>query len=145
MQPIIFIIHVIAAAGLIALILIQHGKGADAGAAFGSGASQTMFGSTGSLPFLTKITAIVAAVFFISSLGLGYLTAKQVRQQEGVIAMPTTSGQHSTPGKTAPNNGAVPVSEKTSETPATKVEKVVTATTTKDAKTSDDNVVEQKQ
>lgn len=103
MQPIIFIIHIIAAASLIALVLLQHGKGADAGAAFGSGASQTMFGSAGSLPFLTKITAIVAAIFFASSLGLGYFIAKQGKQQDGAITVPlTSSSQQSIPVRSAP-------------------------------------------
>jgi preprotein translocase subunit SecG len=108
MQPIIFIIHVIAAMSLIALILLQHGKGADAGAAFGSGASQTMFGSVGSIPFLTKITAIVAAVFFASSLMLGYFTAKQARQQPGAITVPLTSEQQSLPAKSSPAEQNVP-------------------------------------
>jgi len=80
MQPLFFIIHILAAVTLIALILVQHGKGADVGAAFGSGASQTMFGSVGSTPFLIKITALIAAIFFATSLGLGYLTTKQVKQ-----------------------------------------------------------------
>ncbi len=92
MQQIILIIHVVVAVCFIALVLLQHGKGADAGAAFGSGASQTMFGSAGSLPFLVKVTAILAAIFFITSLSLGYLTAKQARQQ-GAVQLPTST-QH---------------------------------------------------
>jgi preprotein translocase subunit SecG len=80
MQQIIFIIHVLAAFALIGLVLMQHGKGADAGAAFGSGASQTMFGSIGSMPFLIKVTGAIAAIFFASSLALGYLNAKAVKQ-----------------------------------------------------------------
>lgn len=79
MQPLIFIIHILAVAILIVLILIQHGKGADAGAAFGSGASQTMFGSQGSTPFLIKVTAIIAAIFFATSILLGHVTARQAK------------------------------------------------------------------
>jgi preprotein translocase subunit SecG len=79
MQQIIFLIHILSAVCLIALVLIQHGKGADAGAAFGSGASQTMFGSIGAMPFLIKVTALVAATFFITSLSLGVIIAKQVK------------------------------------------------------------------
>ena len=80
MQEIIFIIHILAAVSLIALVLMQHGKGADAGAAFGSGASNTMFGSIGSMPFLIKVTALIAVIFFATSLGLGYIIAKEAKQ-----------------------------------------------------------------
>jgi preprotein translocase subunit SecG len=65
--------HVAAALGIIGLVLLQHGKGADVGAAFGSGASGSLFGATGSANFLSRTTAILAAVFFLSSLGLAYL------------------------------------------------------------------------
>jgi len=70
---IILSVHVVVAALMIGLILIQHGKGADAGAAFGSGASGTVFGSKGSGSFMTRSTAILATMFFITSLGLAYL------------------------------------------------------------------------
>lgn len=80
MQDIIFIIHVVAAVSLIGLVLVQHGKGADAGAAFGNGASNTMFGSIGSMPFLIKLTALIAATFFITSVMLGVLVTKQAKQ-----------------------------------------------------------------
>jgi len=73
-SEIILIIHVIIAVALIGLILIQHGKGADAGAAFGSGASSTVFGSQGSASFLTRLTAGLATAFFITSLSLAYMT-----------------------------------------------------------------------
>ena len=77
MQTILLVIHVIVALTLIGLILIQHGKGADAGAAFGSGASATVFGSQGSSNFLTRVTAILAVVFFSLSLALGYLAVQK--------------------------------------------------------------------
>ncbi len=70
---IVLSVHVIVAALMIGLILIQHGKGADAGAAFGSGASGTVFGSKGSGSFLTRSTAMLATAFFITSLALAYL------------------------------------------------------------------------
>ena len=73
MYGILLVIHVIIACALIALILVQQGKGAQAGAAFGSGASQTVFGSQGSGNFLTRATAILVTIFFITSLGLGYM------------------------------------------------------------------------
>jgi preprotein translocase subunit SecG len=86
MQPLIFVIHVLAAIALIGLVLMQHGKGADVGAAFGSGASQTVFGSHGSTPFLIKVTALIAAIFFATSLLLGYLTARQVKPEHVITS-----------------------------------------------------------
>jgi len=74
MSSIILSIHVIIAVVLIVLILVQHGKGADAGAAFGSGASSTVFGSQGSASFLTRLTAGLATAFFLTSLALAYTT-----------------------------------------------------------------------
>ena len=68
-------LQVVAAIAIIVLVLVQHGKGADAGAAFGSGASGTVFGARGSSTFLSRATAVLAAVFFLNSLGLAYLSA----------------------------------------------------------------------
>jgi preprotein translocase subunit SecG len=67
--------HVLVAAALIGFILLQHGKGADMGAAFGSGASGSLFGAVGSANFLSRTTAILATVFFVSSLGLTYFAS----------------------------------------------------------------------
>jgi preprotein translocase subunit SecG len=72
MHTVILLGHVIIAIALITLVLLQHGKGADAGAAFGSGASSTVFGSQGSASFLSRVTAGLAAGFFITSLALAY-------------------------------------------------------------------------
>ncbi len=107
MQQLILILHVLIAITLIVLVLVQHGKGADAGAAFGSGASNTMFGSAGSTPFLVKITALLAAVFFASSMTLTYLAAKQVHQTAPSI-MPNPVTQ------TIPRGATAPVPAKTS-------------------------------
>lgn len=76
METLVVVVHVIAAIAIIALVLLQQGKGADAGAAFGSGASQTVFGSSGSGNFLTRSTTIAAVVFFVTSLTLA-IYAKQ--------------------------------------------------------------------
>jgi len=76
MQTVFLLLHVIVAIALIALVLFQHGKGADAGAAFGSGASATMFGSRGSASFLSRVTAGLAAGFFITSLLLAYFATQ---------------------------------------------------------------------
>lgn len=77
MQALLLVIHVLLAVSLIALVLIQHGRGADAGAAFGSGASATVFGARGSASFLTKITTLLAIGFFANSLALAYMSASQ--------------------------------------------------------------------
>lgn len=76
MQTILTILQVFLSIGLIALILIQHGRGADAGAAFGSGASATVFGARGSGSFLSRLTAILATLFFLTSMGLAYYAAR---------------------------------------------------------------------
>ena len=78
LKDLILMIDVLSAMLLIVLILVQQGKGADMGAAFGSGASQTLFGSRGTANFLTRTTAILATVFFLSNLGLAWLYARQV-------------------------------------------------------------------
>jgi len=77
LYSILVAIDVLLAIGIIGLILIQHGKGADVGAAFGSGASGTVFGSKGSASFLTRLTAILATLFFVNSLGLAYLASNR--------------------------------------------------------------------
>lgn len=75
MQSII-IIHLLIAVCLIGLMLLQHGKGADTGAAFGSSASSAMFGSAGATSFLMKMTIVLAASFFATSIGLSYLASR---------------------------------------------------------------------
>jgi len=82
--------HVVIAALMIGLILIQHGKGADAGAAFGSGASGTVFGSKGSGSFLTRSTAILATLFFITSLSLAYLGGNRTAPENIINNVSTT-------------------------------------------------------
>src|SRR3990167_6463203 len=77
MRDIVLVIDVISAVALIGLILLQQGKGADMGTSFGSGASQTLFGAQGSANFLTRLTGILAALFFLNCLLLGYLGAYQ--------------------------------------------------------------------
>ena len=77
MVTIILVVHILIAIALVVLVLIQQGKGADIGAAFGSGASQTVFGSRGSASFLTRTTAALAAGFFITSLSLAYISGNR--------------------------------------------------------------------
>src|SRR5579862_4619757 len=87
MYQLILLIHVFAAIFIIALVLVQQGKGATVGAAFGSGASQTIFGSRGSGSFLFRLTISCALIFFITSLSLNYL-ASRAYKQERVITLP---------------------------------------------------------
>ena len=86
LESFLLVVHLIVAAVVCGLVLLQHGKGADMGAAFGSGSSGSLFGAAGSANFLSRTTAILAAVFFLSSLGLTYLgsmhaPAKDVMEQ----------------------------------------------------------------
>jgi len=80
MQDIVLVIHVLTAIALVGLVLLQHGKGADAGAAFGGGGgSQSVFGSGGAANFMSRMTAGLATVFFITSLSLGYFLSPKAR------------------------------------------------------------------
>ena len=88
MQSLALVIHVVLAVGVIGLVLIQHGKGADAGAAFGSGASATVFGARGSASFLTRATTALAALFFVTSLILFYLAANREGSVRSVTDTP---------------------------------------------------------
>jgi len=89
MYEIISIIHVIICIALIALVLIQQGKGAEAGAAFGSGASATVFGSRGSASFFTRVTAILATLFFLTSLTLSYFLGRHLDKGSVMGKLPT--------------------------------------------------------
>ncbi len=81
----ILIIDVIVALCIIGLVLLQHGKGADVGAAFGSGSSGSLFGATGSANFLSRTTGILAVVFFVTTFALAYLVSNRPRSSGGVI------------------------------------------------------------
>jgi preprotein translocase subunit SecG len=83
--PLILVLHILVGLGVIGLVLIQHGKGADMGAAFGSGASGSLFGSSGSANFLSRTTAVLAAVFFMTSLGLSYIASSKPRVSGSVL------------------------------------------------------------
>ncbi|MGD0961155.1 MAG: preprotein translocase subunit SecG [Methylomonas sp.] len=82
LYQIIIVIHILLGMGIIGLVLIQHGKGADAGAAFGSGSAGSVFGAQGSATFLSKTTAIFAALFFSTSLGLAILSGYQGKKAD---------------------------------------------------------------
>ncbi|MDD1012534.1 preprotein translocase subunit SecG [Pseudomonas rubra] len=87
LETVIVVLHLLGALGLVVLVLLQQGKGAEAGASFGAGASNTVFGSQGSATFLSKFTAILAASFFLTALGLGYF-AKEKAQELTQVGLP---------------------------------------------------------
>lgn len=81
---VLLVLEVLLSIALITLILMQHGKGADAGAAFGGGASGTVFGAKGSGSFLSRTTAILAALFFINCLALAYIVSQQSQSSNAI-------------------------------------------------------------
>jgi preprotein translocase subunit SecG len=83
-ETLVWVVHLVTAVVLIGLVLIQHGKGADMGAAFGTGSAGSLFGSSGSANFLSRSTAVAAAIFFVTSLSLTYIYAHQ-SQGAGVM------------------------------------------------------------
>lgn len=84
METLVWVVHVITAVVLVGLVLMQHGKGADMGAAFGTGSAGSLFGSSGSANFLSRSTAVAATLFFITSLSLTYIYSHPA-QQQGVM------------------------------------------------------------
>lgn len=105
MYQLILMIHVVVALVLIGLVLIQHGKGADIGAAFGSGASNTVFGSQGTGSFLFKLTGGLALTFFVTSLSLSYMVSAQYQK----------AGQEVIPQQTSVPESRIPVPVDSSE------------------------------
>ena len=99
LETLVIVSHVIVAVGLVGLILMQRGKGADMGAAFGGGASQTVFGSQGSGNFLTKMTTVLGILFFVTSFSLAIFAKQQaeVAEFQGIPAVeqraPTDTGE----------------------------------------------------
>ena len=103
MENLITVIHVLASAAVIGLVLLQHGKGADMGAAFGSGASGSLFGVSGSSNFMSRATAICVAVFFTTSLTLAYMSGHRADRVSVVKSITT---EQAAPKSAAP--AAVP-------------------------------------
>lgn len=106
----IVVIQVLSALAIIGLVLLQHGKGADMGAAFGSGASGSLFGATGSSNFLSKSTAIAAAIFFAATLALAFIGNKRAPASGGVMESLPVAPAATTPAAPDPaaNTPAVP-------------------------------------
>ena len=96
--------HVLVALVIIGLVLLQHGKGADMGSGFGGGSSGSLFGATGSANFLSRATAVLATVFFLTSLGLAYLATNKPKAGGGVLDAVKTLP--AIPAEKAPPNAA---------------------------------------
>ena len=97
-ETVIVVVHLLVAIGLVGLILIQQGKGAEAGASFGSGASGTVFGSQGAATFLSRLTAVLATVFFLTSLGLAfYASHKASEVRDAGLPMPAVQSAPAMP------------------------------------------------
>jgi preprotein translocase subunit SecG len=114
MELAVLILHVLTALCVIGLVLLQHGKGADMGAAFGSGSAGSLFGASGSANFLSRSTAVLAAVFFMTSLGLTYFSVRHsepqgvmsTQPQPQVPTAPTVPAPSTAPGQAGGNSGS---------------------------------------
>lgn len=96
-MSLVLVAQVLAAIGVIVLVLLQHGKGADMGAAFGSGSSGSLFGATGSANFLSRLTAGLAAVFFICTLFLAFISQRPSVSSGSVMDQPAQTGEAKAP------------------------------------------------
>lgn len=96
MQQFLLIVHVLVSIGVVALVLLQHGRGADTGAAFGGGASGSVFGSRGPTTFLTRLTTILVTIFFLTSLSLAWLSTQSVDRRSVVERVQVEPGNEDT-------------------------------------------------
>ena len=108
LHSILMVIQIISATCIVALVLVQRGKGADAGAGFGAGASGTVFGARGATTALSRATAILAAVFMITSLSLAYMVTRKVGVQESVLEQLAGQGANEVPAVPAAPAPAAP-------------------------------------
>jgi preprotein translocase subunit SecG len=118
MHTLVIVFHVIAAVSIVVLVLLQHGKGADMGAAFGSGSAGSLFGSSGAANFLSRSTGVLAAVFFVTSLGLTFLSASPSKSGGVTQSIKTEAGTPATqPAAPAPPAPSGDPLSKSSEIP----------------------------
>ena len=106
METVVWIVHLLVAATLVGLVLLQHGKGADMGAAFGSGASGSLFGASGSANFLSRATAVAATIFFITSMGLTYFSLNRSTSGGVLDKLPAATQPAPAPQKAPAQSGA---------------------------------------
>ena len=132
MQTTILAVHTLIALGIIVLVLLQRGKGAEAGAAFGAGASGTVFGARGSTSFFSRTTAILATAFFATSLALAYMSSESAGTPESLIEnVPADEAPAETMPSVGPTEDAVP------DLPETPVEEPQADVPPLDAETGD--------
>ncbi len=123
LETLILVAHLLVAIGICGFVLLQHGKGADMGAAFGSGASGSVFGAAGSANFLSRTTAVLAALFFLTSLGLTWFattrSAPQGVMQQGIVekTAPKASDVPAPPSTPAGAPAEAPAGSKSGEVP----------------------------
>ena len=113
METVVWIVHLLVSVTLVGLVLLQHGKGADMGAAFGSGASGSLFGASGSANFLSRATAVAATVFFLTSMGLTYFSLNRAAPGgvlDKIPASTTAPAAQPAPAQEeqAPQSGEIP-------------------------------------
>ena len=122
LENLVVLVQVVSALAIIALVLLQHGKGADMGAAFGSGASGSLFGATGSSNFMSKSTGVAAAVFFISTLILAnYATKRDQGVSGGIMERANATVPAAVPGAIPQTGPAAPAAPVTPAAPATTI------------------------
>ena len=120
LELVILLLHVLVAAGLCLLVLLQHGKGADMGAAFGSGSSGSLFGASGSANFLSRTTAVLATLFFLTSMGLTWFHGRQPQATSVMDTHPVqqpAAPASSPAGAAPPAPAAVPDESKAKDIP----------------------------
>jgi preprotein translocase subunit SecG len=108
LKTLIIVVQLVSALGVIGLVLLQHGKGADMGAAFGSGASGSLFGASGSANFLSHTTAVLATIFFVATLALTYLGSYHAKPSAGVLGAAATAPVAPAPAGASPAVAASP-------------------------------------
>ncbi len=111
-------LHVLVAAAIIGLVLLQHGKGADMGSGFGGGASSSLFGATGSANFLSRATAVLATLFFLTSLGLAYLATNKPKGGGVLDAVKKEMAVPANPAAEKPADGKPAVEKPAAQSPA---------------------------
>jgi preprotein translocase subunit SecG len=123
LKVLIIVVQLLSALGVIGLVLLQHGKGADMGAAFGSGASGSLFGATGSANFLSRTTAVLATIFFIATLTLTYLGSYKSAPSVGVLGGAATTAPVSAAAASQPAAASAAVATSSASAPGQDVPK----------------------
>jgi preprotein translocase subunit SecG len=116
METVVWMLHIVVSISVIGLVLMQHGKGADMGAAFGSGASGSLFGATGSANFLSRTTGVLATMFFLTSMGLTFFALDKSEAVSVMNQAKPAAGQQQGPARSGGDNNP-PSRSKADEVP----------------------------